>query len=80
MLKYREYLLGVISDVEFPRGGELTPEAGFELARMVRETVPDVPIVLQSSRTEFMERRASAKALDFCRSVRPPCSVICAAF
>jgi CheY-like chemotaxis protein len=55
VLKYREYLLGVISDVEFPRGGELTHEAGFELARMVRETVPDVPIVLQSSRTEFIE-------------------------
>jgi len=56
VMKYREYVLGVISDVEFPRAGELTPEAGFELARMVRETVPDVPIVLQSSRTEFMER------------------------
>jgi len=56
VMKYREYLLGVISDVEFPRAGELTPEAGFELARMVRETVPDVPIALQSSRTEFIER------------------------
>ena len=52
--KYRDYLLGVISDVEFPRGGELNREAGFELARMVRDTVPDVPLVLQSSRTEFM--------------------------
>jgi CheY-like chemotaxis protein len=56
VMKYREYLLGVVSDVEFPRGGEITPEAGFELARMVRDTVPDIPIVLQSSRTEFMER------------------------
>jgi CheY-like chemotaxis protein len=55
VLKYRDYLLGVVSDVEFPRGGELTPEAGFELARMVRNTVADIPIVLQSSRTEFME-------------------------
>ncbi len=55
VLKYREYLLGVVSDVEFPRNGELTPEAGFELARMVRNTVADIPIVLQSSRTEFME-------------------------
>jgi CheY-like chemotaxis protein len=55
VLKYREYLVGVVSDVEFPRGGELTPEAGFELARMVRQTVRDVPIVLQSGRTEFME-------------------------
>ncbi len=56
VLKYRDYLLGVISDVEFPRHGELTPEAGFELAHMVRRTIPDVPIALQSSRTEFMER------------------------
>ncbi len=56
VLKYRDHLLGIVSDVEFPRAGELTSEAGFELARMVRATVPDVPIVLQSSRTEFMER------------------------
>ncbi|MGC2108705.1 MAG: PEP/pyruvate-binding domain-containing protein [Candidatus Korobacteraceae bacterium] len=56
VLKYREYLLGVVSDVEFPRAGELTAETGFELARMVRRTVPDIPIVLQSSRTEFMDR------------------------
>ena len=54
VLKYRDYLLGVVSDVEFPRGGELTPEAGFALARMVRQNVRDVPIVLQSGRTEFM--------------------------
>jgi CheY-like chemotaxis protein len=56
VLKYRDYLFGVISDVEFPRAGELNREAGFELAGMVRDTVPDVPIVLQSSRTEFMHR------------------------
>ncbi len=37
VMKYRDYLLGVVSDVEFPRDGELTPEAGFELARMVRD-------------------------------------------
>ena len=69
VMKYRDHLLGVVSDVEFPRAGELTPEAGFELARMIRDLVPDVPIVLQSSRTEFMERahakdiRISAEAL-----------------
>ena len=57
--RYREYLFGVVSDVEFPRQGELSPEAGFELARMVRSMVPDVPIVLQSSRAEFMARALS---------------------
>ena len=46
----------MISDVEFPRAGELSAEAGFELARMVHETIPDVPIILQSSRTAFMDR------------------------
>jgi CheY-like chemotaxis protein len=60
--RFREYLFGVVSDVEFPRQGELSPEAGFELARMVRSMVPDVPIVLQSSRTEFMARALSEGA------------------
>ena len=70
VMKYRDYLLGVVSDVEFPRGGELTPEAGFELARMVRRIVPDVPIVLQSSRTEFMER-AYAEEFSFLQKRSP---------
>src|ERR1035441_750328 len=28
VMKYRDYLLGVVSDVEFPRNHALTPEAG----------------------------------------------------
>ncbi len=68
--KYGEYLLGVVSDVEFPRGDELLPDAGFQLARMVRGMVPDIPIVLQSSRTEFMER-AQAEGFSFLRKHSP---------
>src|SRR5216684_8482810 len=70
VMKYGEYLLGVVSDVEFPRGGELLPDAGFQLARMVRGMVPDVPIVLQSSRTEFAER-ARAEGFSFLRKHSP---------
>jgi hypothetical protein len=70
VLRYREYLLGVVSDVEFPMGGELSAEAGFELARMVRDRVPDVPIVLQSSRTEF-RARANAEGFSFLRKRSP---------
>ncbi len=70
VMKYGEYLLGVVSDVEFPRGGELLHDAGFQLARMVRGMVPDVPIVLQSSRTEFMER-AQAGGFSFLRKRSP---------
>jgi CheY-like chemotaxis protein len=51
--RYRPYLLGLISDVEFPRGGTSSREAGFELARMARELEPDLPILLQSSRSAF---------------------------
>ena len=51
--RYRPYVLGLISDVEFPREGTLSREAGFDLARMVRAAVPDLPILLQSSREEF---------------------------
>jgi CheY-like chemotaxis protein len=57
---YRPYLLGLISDVEFPRDGVPTPEAGFALVRRAREAIPDLPILLQSSRPQFA---AGAEAL-----------------
>jgi CheY-like chemotaxis protein len=44
--------LGIISDVEFPRAGQVFPRAGAEFARQVRAAYPDVPIVLHSSRPE----------------------------
>ena len=68
--QYRPYLFGVISDCEFPREGALTPDAGFDLAHLVRDTVPDIPIILQSSRTAFMER-AQAEHFSFLRKRSP---------
>ncbi len=70
VMRYRDYLMGVVSDVEFPRHGALSPGAGFELAAMIRANVPDVPIVLQSSRTEFQER-ALAEGYQFLRKRSP---------
>lgn len=67
---YRDYLFGLLSDVEFPREGELRADAGFELARHVRELVPDVPVVLQSSRTKF-RARAQAEGFFFLRKRSP---------
>jgi CheY-like chemotaxis protein len=69
-MEYGEYLLGVVSDVEYPMGGERSTEAGFELARLIRNSVPDVPIVLQSSRTEF-RARAHAEGFSFLRKRSP---------
>jgi CheY-like chemotaxis protein len=58
--QYRSYLFGLVSDVEFPWEGKLNPDAGFELARMVKSLVPDAPVVLQTSRTEFRPRAQAA--------------------
>ncbi|MBD3402394.1 response regulator [candidate division GN15 bacterium] len=46
--KYHENILGVISDIEFPRGGMSDPKAGVVFARNVRKRHPDIPILLQS--------------------------------
>ena len=70
VLHYRENLLGVVLDVEFPRNGKLMPDTGFELARMIRSIVPDVPIVLQSSRAEFMAK-AHAEEFSFLQKRSP---------
>jgi CheY-like chemotaxis protein len=68
--KYKDFLFAVISDVEFPRGGELTPDAGFVLAEKIRQAVPDVPILLQSSHTKF-RRRAYGEGFSFLRKRSP---------
>ena len=68
--EYRDYIFGLVSDVEFPWEGKLSPEAGFELSRLVKSLAPDVPIVLQTSRTEFRPR-AHAEGYSFLRKRSP---------
>lgn len=55
--RYSGDFLGIISDVEFPRGGRSSPAAGIDFVRMVRQAYPDIPIVLHSSKLD-MERQA----------------------
>jgi hypothetical protein len=47
--KYKDSLLGVISDMRFPRNGELCDMAGYDMIRLIREEQPNLPTVLQSS-------------------------------
>lgn len=47
--KYEDYILGVISDIDFQKDGKPDPKAGLEFARKVKELQPDVPVILQSS-------------------------------
>jgi CheY-like chemotaxis protein len=84
-MEYRENLLAVVSDVQFPREGAPNENAGFELAHMIRELVPDVPIVLHSSHTEyrsrahaegfaFLQKRSPTFLRDFRRLLTQQCS------
>ncbi len=62
--RYSDHVLALIADVDFPRDGTLTPQAGLELARRVREEVVDLPVLLQSADTS-VEEAAHAAGLNF---------------
>ncbi len=47
-MKYRGNILGVISDVAYPREGKLDNSAGFKFTKFVRSYDPDMPVLLQS--------------------------------
>ncbi len=51
--KFKDHLLGVISDVRFPRDGVLDDEAGLRFVRLVRADAPHLPVLLQSSDGSF---------------------------
>ncbi len=47
--KYKKYLLGVISDIQFSREGQSDESAGIRLVAEIRKEVSDLPVLLQSS-------------------------------
>ncbi len=47
--RYGDNILGIISDVRFPREGEKNPKAGIEFAQYVRRQNPLIPIIFESS-------------------------------
>jgi CheY-like chemotaxis protein len=52
---YREYVLGVITDVDLPREGKIDRQAGLDFARMVREETWDRAVLIQSSNEEVRQ-------------------------
>ncbi len=60
--KYSEHILGVITDIRFPRDGKLDPQAGLEFTRRVKEKSPDTPVLLQSSDGAHAESAAKLEA------------------
>jgi CheY-like chemotaxis protein len=51
--KYKDSLLGIISDISYSHGGRMDKEAGINLARMVKNDDPHMAIVLQSSDIQY---------------------------
>ena len=49
---YKEFLLGIISDIDFPRSGKQDPQAGVEFARNAKKDHFDIPILLMSNMPE----------------------------
>jgi CheY-like chemotaxis protein len=47
--RYEQYILTVITDLRFPRGGRVDPEAGFDFIRMAKARIADLPVMVQSS-------------------------------
>ncbi len=62
--RYKDHILGVISDIDFMRGGQPDPRAGIEFTREVKAAQPDIPILLQSTTQDF-EPEAHALGASF---------------
>ena len=60
---YLPYLLGVISDVRFPRNGELDGDAGINFLSRVKREQPDIPLLLTSSEPVNAERAQQIPAV-----------------
>ncbi|KYK23492.1 hypothetical protein AYK21_06515 [Thermoplasmatales archaeon SG8-52-2] len=54
--KFKNNILGVISDVKMPRKGKLDPEAGHDFISHVKKSNPYVPTMLQSTDSENREK------------------------
>jgi DNA-binding NarL/FixJ family response regulator len=50
--KFLPYLIGVISDVRFPKEKKLESGAGFSLLSMIKQESPDIPLLMMSSEEE----------------------------
>ena len=64
MKKYQQNIIGVISDVKFPRRNILDENSGFEFANWVLKKDPSMPLVLQSNNL-LNRKKANELNIDF---------------
>lgn len=61
--EFEPYVLGVISDVRFPRGGEMDENAGVDFLKAIRRERFDIPLLLMSSDFHNARKAASIPAV-----------------
>ncbi len=61
--KYKPYLLGIFSDVRFPKNGKMDDDAGFRLLSMIRKDSPDLPLLNFSSEESNRNRAQKIPAV-----------------
>ncbi len=62
--QYKDTILGIISDIDFPHNGKIDPQAGFHFAKNVQKQQADIPILLHSTLPEN-EKKAKAIGASF---------------
>lgn len=64
--RYRNYILGIISDMSFSRNGEKDSYAGYKFGQYVRSTELIIPFVLESSESsnEVFAKKLKASFID----------------
>ncbi|MBN1782360.1 histidine kinase [bacterium] len=60
--KYQDTILGVLSDIDFPKEGKPNPESGFLFMEQVRKDHPDIPFLLFSTVESHLEKARAAGA------------------
>ncbi|MBN1768691.1 MAG: hypothetical protein JXR50_04995 [Prolixibacteraceae bacterium] len=63
---YKDFMLCVISDVEFERAGKIDKEAGIKFIKHVRDKIHNLPVILQSSEevNRFIAKKVDATFLN----------------
>lgn len=61
--RYRPYIFSVMSDGRFPKNGEESASAGYELLSRIRAQVPDLPLLMLSSEAENRDAAHSIPAV-----------------
>lgn len=60
--QFKSYLLGVISDVRYPRKGVIDEYAGIKFLSKIKDEIPDLPLLLTSSESKNREHAVKLSA------------------